>query len=254
MRDQLDLLAVQPVPARSSQVIEFTFGAPYRVQRLQIGTTDDAYPIALIGAQTHRRVNLLMSGTIDAFIIIFEPGGFSALFSTPAAEVTDQDVDARSVLGRELARMHQRLGDVETFEDRVAVADQFLAARLARAVPATLMAGVAKELHRRSGRVTVAGLASAADLSVRQLERRFRQEIGMPPKLYARVVRFEAALHVKAAQPSMQWTEIAHTLGYFDQMHMVHDFNRLSGESPSLIADQMDRHVKPEVAANAGPP
>jgi hypothetical protein len=52
----------------------------------------------------------------------------------------------------------------------------------------------------------------------RQFERRFRYEIGIPPKLYARIVRFEAALRRKAAAPATQWTDIAHILGYHDQM------------------------------------
>jgi len=52
------------------------------------------------------------------------------------------------------------------------------------------------------------------------------------PKLCARIARFEAALALKAMNSSMQWTTIAHGLGYHDQMHMVHDFHHLSGAVP----------------------
>lgn len=71
----------------------------------------------------------------------------------------------------------------------------------------------------------------------------------MPPKLYARIVRFEAALRRKAAAPATQWTDIAHALSYHDQMHMVHDFNRLSGDSPRGICSQLDMFVHPELAS-----
>ena len=71
--------AVQPVPARSPQAIEFTFGVPYEVRRLDRGGARTAYPIALIGSQTFRRVELLMHGNIDAFTIVFQPGGVSTL-------------------------------------------------------------------------------------------------------------------------------------------------------------------------------
>src|SRR5258708_11350330 len=74
-----DRTAVQPVPARSPQAIEFTFGAPYEVRRLDRGGTRNAYPIALIGSQTFRRGGLLMHGTIDAFTIVFHPGGAATL-------------------------------------------------------------------------------------------------------------------------------------------------------------------------------
>jgi len=76
--------------------------------------------------------------------------------------------------------------------------------------------------------------------------------IGIPPKLYARIVRFEAALRRKAAVPESRWTDIAHSLGYHDQMHMVHDFNRLSGDSPTAIGGQLDMFVQPEVDSAHG--
>jgi hypothetical protein len=90
-------IAVQPVPARSPQAIEFTFGAPYEVRRLDRGGTRDAYPIALIGSQTFRRVELLMHGNIDAFTIVFQPGGVSTLFSVPVVThcMREENVDAR---------------------------------------------------------------------------------------------------------------------------------------------------------------
>lgn len=248
MQDRLGAPAApQPVPARSLPVIEFTFGTPYRVQHLASGGARAAHPISLIGPQTHRRVNLVLSGTPDAFAVIFEPGGLSALFSIPQEAVTDQDVDATAALGRALARIHERLGNVSAFEERVELADQCLTGRRPDSAPASAILGAARELHLRNGCATVTNLASAAGLSVRQFERRFQQEIGISPKLYARIVRFEAALHAKAASPQIRWTEIAHTFGYFDQMHMVHDFNRLSGESPSLMSDQMAMVVKPQV-------
>jgi AraC-like DNA-binding protein len=63
------------------------------------------------------------------------------------------------------------------------------------------------------------------------------------PKVYARIARFEAALKNKMQSPGMRWTDIAHELGYHDQMHMVHDFQQLSGSSPSDVAPRLDMFV-----------
>jgi transcriptional regulator GlxA family with amidase domain len=93
----------------------------------------------------------------------------------------------------------------------------------------------------------VSALARGAGLGIRQFERRFRYEVGISPKLYARIVRFEAALRFKVAAPAMRWTDIAHALHYHDQMHMVHDFNQLSGDCPTAIGEQLDMFVQPEV-------
>ncbi len=110
------------------------------------------------------------------------------------------------------------------------------------------IAHTALQVNLSAGCVRVAELAHAAGLGIRQFERRFRHQIGIPPKLYARIVRFEAALRRKAAAPAMHWTDIAHGLGYHDQMHMVHDFTRLSGDSPTMICDRLEMFVRPEVA------
>jgi AraC-like DNA-binding protein len=244
---------VQPVPARSPQAIEFTFGAPYEVRRLDRGGIRDAYPIALIGSQTFRRVELLMHGNIDAFTIVFQPGGVSTLFSVPAEELTNEDFEGEAVLGRGLGELLRRLGDVSSFADRAGVADAYLCAKRPARDSISAITNAATRVLSSSGCVRVSDLAHHAGLGTRQFERRFRYEIGIPPKLYARIVRFEAALRRKATAPATQWTDIAHTLGYHDQMHMVHDFNRLSGGSPTAICAQLDMFVHPELVSAEWP-
>ena len=240
---------VQPVPARSPQAIEFTFGVPFEVRRLNGTGARNAYPIALIGSQTFRRVELLMHGNIDAFTIVFQPGGVSTLFSVPAEELTNDDFEGEAVLGRGVGELLRRLGDVSAFADRARVADAYLCAKRPALDSISGIANAATRVLCGSGCVRVADLAHHAGLGIRQFERRFRHEIGIPPKLYARIVRFEAALRRKATAPAMRWTDIAHALGYHDQMHMVRDFNRLSGESPTTICGQLDMFVKPELAS-----
>jgi AraC-like DNA-binding protein len=241
--------SVQPVPARSPQAIEFTFGTPYEVHRLDRGGVRNAHPIALIGAQTFRRVDLVMHGRIDAFTIVFQPGGMSMLFSVPAEELTNEDFDGEAALGRGIGELERRLGDAVSFTDRVRIADEYLGAKRPALDSVGGMATAATEVNLSNGCVRVSDLAHKAGLGMRQFERRFRHEIGIPPKLYARIVRFEAALRRRAAAPETKWTDIAHALGYHDQMHMVHDFNRLSGDSPTAICGQLDMFVQPEVVS-----
>jgi AraC-like DNA-binding protein len=243
-----DQAVLQPVPARSPQIIEFMFGTRYRIRRLDRDDFADVREIALVGAQTFRRVELVMRGRVDAFTIAFQPGGLSSLFSIPAVELTNSDFDGQAVLGHGLGVLHRRLGDVSRFSDRVRIADEFLCARRPASDSVGDLARSASMIIQSSGRVRVDHLAHNAGLGIRQFERRFRHEIGVAPKLYSRIVRFEAALRSKAAGPETRWADIAHALGYHDQMHMVHDFNRLAGDSPTTIGSQLDMFVKPEVA------
>lgn len=74
---------------------------------------------------------------------------------------------------------------------------------------------------------------------MRQFERRFITLLGISPKVYARILRFEAALYRKSVT-GRNWTTIAHDLGYHDQMHMVHDFESLAGESPKSLTPHLE--------------
>lgn len=241
---------LQPVPARSPQAIEFTFGTPYKVHRLDRGSVENAHTVALIGAQTFRRVELVMHGKVEAFTIVFQPGGIFALFSVPAEKLTNDHFDGEAALGRGPRELARRLGDAGSFAARVSLADEYLIRRRPAADAIVGTARAARHIHLSSGCVRVSDIALKAGVGMRQFERRFRYEIGIAPKLYARIVRFEAALRRRAAAPETRWIEIAHALGYHDQMHMVHDFKRLSGDSPNAIGGQLDMFVRPEVVSS----
>ena len=77
-----------------------------------------------------------------------------------------------------------------------------------------------------------------AGLSLRQYERRFAQEMGLPPKLFARITRFQMALDAKRLTPNRTSLSVAHEFGYFDQMHMARDFQTLGSETPGQILRQ----------------
>jgi AraC-like DNA-binding protein len=241
---------VQPIPARTAIALDFMFGDLYEAE-ICTGTKprrETTHPVALIGVQSHRRVQLAMQGRVDEFVILFQPGGLSGLFPVPPDLLTNQHFEGRAVLGHSIEALRCRLGEAQSFAERIRVADEYLLAR----IPPDSQSGVvaaAGRLHHHRGCLPISGLAQMAGLSLRQFERRFTAEVGMSPKLYARVVRFEAALENKKRSPALRWTDIAHDLGYHDQMHMVHDFRQLSGATPSDIAPHMDAFVTAEIAA-----
>jgi AraC-like DNA-binding protein len=132
-----------------------------------------------------------------------------------------------------LACFQEKLADCSTLEERVSITNRFL---LPYAVAAGALDGVstaANQILRVAGSTCIPILADRTGLSLRQFERRFLQQVGMSPKLFARIARFEAALDRMARFPSGSWTEVAQRLGYYDQMHMVHEFAGFTGETPT---------------------
>jgi AraC-like DNA-binding protein len=75
------------------------------------------------------------------------------------------------------------------------------------------------------------------------------QQVGVSPNLFARIARFEAALDRMARSPQGSWTEVAHRFGYYDQMHMVHDFSRFTGETPTRTLQHFEAAFEQQMTA-----
>lgn len=194
----------------------------------------------LVGPQTHRKFEQQLRGTLSQFVIMFEPAGLQRLYSAPAQELTDRAFDAHLVLGAFISRLRQVLGDARSFEERVRLVNETLFQQARRCRAANTISQAAGWIVRAGGRVDIAALADSAGLSGRHFARRFIEQLGVRPKLFARVVRFQAALEAKALHAEKSWSEIALDFGYFDQMHMVHDFDQLAGGTPTEMLAQLE--------------
>ena len=235
-----DSVLFWPIPARSVTCIEFTFGDPYRIYHADGSDLEVTYPSTLIGAKTHQRIQLELHGHVEAFAILFQPTGLQQLFSLPGGVIVNEHYEADMVLGPAIAHLRIQLGEAKSFAQRIQITDTFLTKRIPRIDDTLSVDAAVHHIVLSHGNVRVLDLASRAGLSLRQFERRFSDVLGISPKLYSRIVRFEAAVRKRSVSPCASWTTIAHELGYHDQMHMVHDFQQLSGESPTSLAPHLE--------------
>lgn len=228
---ELGKAAVEPVPARIQNIWEFQFRDRYEIRYFDSEGIDVGPRTALVGPQTYRRARLTIHGRMEGFIVVFTATGFYRLFGVDMSKLVNQAHDAPSVLGAEAGELWERLGEAASFARRIEILEEFL-------IPYTAGAplGVSRLTNHtvaHSGAVRISDLARHSGLSGRQLERRFLAQVGMSPKAFARIQRYESALRMKLAVPKQPWSAVAHELGYCDQMHMVHDFHNLSGEAPA---------------------
>jgi len=176
--------------------------------------------------------------TVESFAIQFQPDAIYQLFGLPGIRVTDCDYAAHAVLGSAASELQQRLGNARYFQERVQLADHFIASQsMSRPVRDSIELA-ANEIMRNHGRCRVDVLAHDTGQSIRNFQRSFRERVGVSPKLYSRIVRFEAAARTKATFPHISWMTIAHEFGYHDQMHLIHDFRQFSGDTPSGLLGQ----------------
>jgi AraC-like DNA-binding protein len=231
---------VHPVPARAFPILEFVFGDRFRVLSADSSLIQMSPRAVVVGLQTHCRSRLQFRGEVECFVIMFQPTGLHRLFSTPVDELTDRAYDAHSVLGVFVSHLEQTLGDTQNFRQRVRIADQAILRYSLRARSLDRISTAVSQTLSVSGNVQIPDLARNAGLSVRQFERCFAQQVGVHPKLFARIVRFEAALDSKARSSGKSWTKVAHEFGYYDQMHMVHDFQSFTGGTPTEMLIEVE--------------
>ena len=196
--------------------------------------------INVIGCHSTFAAYAELKAGLDSFAIFFQPTGFWRLFKVPPCQLANGGgFEGTSVLGSPIRSLWNQLGENHCFEDRVQVAELFLLLQSMEAPEGTPISRVAQYLFRLHGSVPILALAEATGLGLRQFERRFHQYFGISPKVFARVARFQAAVDKKIAQPSSRWVDVAHAFGYHDQMHMIHDFEKLGGDAPAKFLSQL---------------
>jgi AraC-like DNA-binding protein len=238
---------VQSVPAQLEQILNFELGGLPGIHHRDIDVTRE---ILAGGAQSEYSGNLHLRPGVVSFAIFFWPSGWSQLFNIPVRELTNQFGDATAFHGASIRSLWNRMGDEVSFERRVAVVEEFLLSRLAGAAPHNIITRAAIYLFRQHGAVSIPKLGRRDALSLRQFERLFRKDVGMSPKAFARIARFQTAMDAKLANPARTWVDIAHSFGYYDQMHMIHDFERLGRNTPTQVQAQMG-DVRPAALVSA---
>jgi AraC-like DNA-binding protein len=162
---------------------------------------------------------------------VFEPSALHRLTNLPSAELRNRYDDASAVLGRWVEQVNERLFEAQSYVDMVRIVDGFIA-DFARHGREPRKFDRALQLLRDCPSISIDWLAHQSSLSARQFERRCRAALGMGPKLYSRLGRFDRAFYAKLGHCERDWLTIALHSGYADYQHMVKDFKDFTGLTP----------------------
>ncbi|ULL13085.1 AraC family transcriptional regulator [Paenibacillus sp. H1-7] len=170
------------------------------------------------------------------------PGGAYPLLKSRIAEFTNRSCfldDAAPDLAGELDELGERIAEAPTLAGKVRLLEQSLTRWLQPAGSSALHDRMSGWLHRiftSGGTASVQELAAEAVLSSRQMNRDFDQWVGVSPKKFSEIVRFQSLVRQIRSQPQRDWASLAAQYGYFDQSHMIHEFRRFYGDSPVVAA------------------
>jgi AraC-like DNA-binding protein len=169
----------------------------------------------------------------------FKPGGAYPFLKLPGGEMHNQHVGLSDLWGAQAGEVREQLLASKTPRSKARVLEEALLAQLAgppERHPAVAFA--LNEFHGAPETQKVAEVRYRIGLSARRFIELFRKEVGLAPKLFCRVRRFQKVLRQISVGRAVDWAEIALTCGYFDQAHFIHDFRAFSGINPSTyLAD-----------------
>jgi AraC-like DNA-binding protein len=181
------------------------------------------------------------------------PAQLSHVAHVPSREVTDRILPIEEVWGRSASELAERLAMLNE-STRLDLLENVLLRQMAEPRErgsAVDVRGLAVSVVRRGGRVSIDSLATAAGVSRQQLTRVFRERVGVSPKLYCRLARFQSALAYARAGDSVDWARVACEVGYADQSHMIAEFRQFSSLTPHMLATQRWLHPFVERAKQA---
>jgi AraC-like DNA-binding protein len=195
-----------------------------------------------------------MSDTAEEAALLgvhFKPGGAFAVLGIPANELGNAHIDLSAIWGRTANALRERLCALRDPMERFRLVEQALLKRLSDSVDrhGAVRAGL-EVLTRTHGCTKVRDIAKAVDLSQRRFIELFAAEVGVTPKLFGRLQRFQHAIACARSAANVDWAQLAVTCGYFDQSHLIHEFTEFAGVSPSDFQRRQSRlasagvHVK----------
>jgi AraC-like DNA-binding protein len=173
------------------------------------------------------------AGATHSVAIRFQPGGLAAFTPLSMHELRDQAVDLDRIWGPAVAEWEERLFTAPSLEHAAALLTHFLGARFEERPNLAAIQAAVQRIDAAGGNVSIRVLADDFGWSQKHLERLFAQQVGLPPKHYARIARFQR-LSRYAARPHHRQSLglLAAEFGYYDQSHLVREMTSLAGVAP----------------------
>lgn len=170
----------------------------------------------------------------------FRPGGAFPFLGMPASKLHNETVPLDAIWGGDAERIVEQILTAQDDETRFDILERAL---MQRATRMQRHRAVSHGLFRFGRPVAISDVVEETGLSQRRFIQLFDVEVGLTPKLYARVARFQRVLRRVHPLADVDWTDVALACGYFDQSHLIHDFRSFAGITPSEYVAHKTQHL-----------
>ena len=219
-----------------------------RVYRPESGTSRETTSSGAVLSGVQSRYCVIDTAEQESVLgVVFRPGGAIPFFRMPAHETRDAHVPLDVFWGRRAAALRDQLMDTPNPNAKLDTMERALREIFRPSTVHPAVACALDEFAHRPHAANVSAVTSMTGLSPKRFIERFKAAVGVAPKQYCRILRFQQALAHAENGRRVDWTRIAMDSGYFDQAHFIHDFRSFAGLTPTgYQADrtQFRNHVK----------
>ncbi|WP_395373481.1 helix-turn-helix domain-containing protein [Marinicella sp. W31] len=188
---------------------------------------------ALVGGLHQNDYRLQLSPESEMTVIRFRLGSFKYFVSEKLHEFTDRCVAVTDIWGQRGQKLHDRLNLLSREREKLLTIGKFLQEEFNRSQQSVIDEAVKKVVESR-GIIDLKSLEQLSCLSPAQFRKRFREEVGLSPKKYAKIIRINALLReLNQVKEKKQLTDLAYRYHYYDQSHFIKDFKSVVGQTPS---------------------
>jgi AraC-like DNA-binding protein len=202
----------------------------------RVGSSARMQPKHLLVGQMDRPIAVIATGRVAMVGARLAPGALYRLIQTPQDGFSGRILDLQSVWHRWTRTTADRIGAVDDPGTRLTIFEHALEALVPDSHDERsrgLDRAIAR-LDASGGNTSIGRLAQDCGLSRRQFERLFRDRVGLTPRLFGRIVKFQRAFQSLGTDSG---AAIAARCGYADQAHLVHEMRRFAGQTPTMLAD-----------------
>ncbi len=217
----------------------FNFGQPHYVVDRLTGERN-CFRRAWLAGMQHAPLFIEPHSDTKLLGIRFRPGGLQPFVRFAVSEVTDRVEECDLVFGSEFELLRECLAGAASPADRMLLIETVLLRRVREPRHRNLIDFAMQEIAGSGGCRRIGAISRSAGVSERHLISRFRESVGASPKFLARIVRFQRVLALVRDHMRVSRSAIAAEAGFFDESHMIREFQLLAGATPSAYLRARD--------------
>ena len=230
INNSMDYMPCERVFPHGNVTLVFHYGSPSKFKEKKSNEYIESN-LVICGQQTSY-YDLSLSGKTGMILIIFKPHGVKPFLNLPINDLQNKNLSMSDLIKNEAIELEDKLINSKNNNQRITHLENFLLKRIIINKDFERVEHAIKIIENSKGQIKTQVIAQEVCLGIKQFERIFSKHVGLNPKKFTSIVRFQNVIRMKMNDKNANMYQLAFDNGYYDQSHFIHDFKNLTGLSP----------------------